>query len=168
MKRFIIILTAVIATLSVSTQEIKAQSQDLNARVDSLSAKLEKLQHDFDFLQCKYDLQDVNNKLSSLADNANIKSNYIQITTYHSRFYSPLYDAYMENYDSSVGAFEAFKESVKVIKSSVRLKMLFSKFTEQEKALLEQMMNVTNYAINTTEGSLKSLKLSLDMYKSLE
>ena len=168
MKRFIIILTAVIATLSVSTQEIKAQSQDLNARVDSLSAKLEKLQHDFDFLECKYDLEVINNKLSSLADNVNIKSNYIQITTYHGRFYSPLYDAYMENYDSSVGAFESFKESAKVIKSSVRLKMLFSSFTEQENALLEQMMNVTNYAINTTEGSLKSLKLTLDMYKSLE
>ena len=168
MKRFIIILTAVIATLSVSTQEIKAQSQDLNARVDSLSAKLEKLQHDFDFLQCKYDLQDINNRLSSLADNTNIKSNSIQISTYHGRFYSPLYDAYMANYDSSVGAFEAFKETAKSLKSFLKLKILSSNFTEQEKALLEGMMNITNHAINTAEGSLKSLKLTIDMYKSLE
>lgn len=168
MKRFIIILTAVIATLSVSTQEIKAQSQDLNARVDSLSAKLEKLQHDFDFLQCKYDLQDINNKLSSLGDNASIYSNSTLINTYHGGFYSQLYDAYRANYDSVVGAFESFKESAKVIKSSVRLKMLFSSFTEQEKALLEQMMNTTNSAINKAEHSLKSFKITIDMYKSLE
>lgn len=168
MKRFIIILIAVIATLSVSTQEIKAQSQDMNARVDSLSAKLEKLQHDFDFLQCKYDLEVINNSLSLQGTEVKSSSNSVQISTYHGGFYSPLYDAYRANYDSSVGKFESLKESAKVIKSSVRLKMLFSNFTEQEKTLLEGMMNVTNYAINAVEHSLKSFKITIDMYKSLE
>ncbi|MBQ2303544.1 MAG: hypothetical protein II256_03915 [Bacteroidales bacterium] len=168
MKRFIIILIAVIATLSVSTQEIKAQSQDLNARVDSLSAKLEKLQHDFDFLQCKYDLQNINNKLSSLGDNASMNSNSTLIKTYHGGFYSQLYDAYRANYDSMVGAFELFKEEAKITKFSVKLKMLSSNLTEQEKALLEQMMNTTNSAINKAEHSLKTLKITIDMYKSLD
>lgn len=165
MKRFIIILTAVIATLSVSTQEIKAQSQDLNARIDSLSAKLEKLQHDFDFQQCKYDLEDINNKLSSLADNASMNSISTLINTYHGEFFSPLYDVYRANYDSLVGAFESFKEEAKITKFSVKLKMLSSNLTEQEKALLEQMMNTTNSAINKAEVFLEYLKRSLDLYE---
>ena len=46
--------------------------------------------------------------------------------------------------------------------------MLSSNLTEQEKALLEQMMNTTNSAINKAEHSIKSFKITIDMYKSLE
>lgn len=167
MKRFIIILTAVIATLSVSTQEIKAQSQDLNARVDSLSAKLEKLQHDFDFLDCKYKIESLTNSFKCTKNGINITLNSIDISVRYG-FKWEYYLVLKENYESSIKELEVSKVAAENAKRNVRLIMLLSNFTEIEKDVLNSSMNLLDAVIEGLEVSLNSFKNYLDAYKSLE
>ncbi|MEE1098147.1 MAG: hypothetical protein U0K83_07445 [Bacteroidales bacterium] len=167
MKRFIIILTAVIATLSVSTQEIKAQSQDLNVVVDSLSAKLEKLQHDFDFLDCKYKIESLTNSFKCTKNGINITLNSIDISVRYG-FNWEYYLVLKENYESSIQELEVSKVAAENAKRNVRLIMLLSNFTEIEKDVLNSSMNLLDAVIEGLEVSLNSFKNYLDAYKSLE
>lgn len=171
MKKVIFsILVAFMGIMSVTAQEQKSdsiQSNSIYAYVDSLSVKLEKLQHDYDFLYCNYKLEDIQNDLTDLANNINIKSNAVLIDCYHGRFNVDLYIAYRDNYDSSVDLFESLKETVASIKALVALKMLSSNFSEDEIKLLGHCFDVLDKGLVSSESALNYYKTVLGMYKDM-
>ena len=166
MKKILVLFVVAFAAMAVRAQEI--DSLECNqVNIDSLSAKCDKLQHDYDFLSCKFELSQVNQKLDYMGNNLNISSNAILINCYHGGYNRKLYSSYKDNYLASVEWYEAMSENAKSVTAFVLLKIMTSKFTEDEIELLMNSVKLVEKGLSRIERALDYYETVLNMYRDL-
>lgn len=168
MKKILLLLVAIVSVWHASAQEIDLLKSDSSAiSIDSLSFRLNKLQHDYDFLFCDYELHKLIMDLKDLAHSIDNSANGVVINVYNSRYDRDLYNAYMDNYDSSCDLLDSLKEKTDAVKKAVFFKVMSLDFTEKELKVLDASLAVVDKATTKVEKSLKYYDVAIKAYRNM-
>ena len=167
MKKLVLLICTLLCANVLFAQENITKEKDLEAVVDSLSAKLKELQHNYDYLYCQHLLDEFNHSQIQESNSISIRTNQLKIDIYHGRFNYDLYNAYKDNYNSSMEKLDANKEKAESLKNFVTLKMITSNFSESELRVLQQGLKIFDYAINSVESALKLHNLYIKEYRNM-
>lgn len=166
MKKLLLLFVAIVSVWHASAQDIdtlKSDSADIS--IDSLSFRLNKLQHDYDFMYCDYELHKLIMDLKDLAHSIDNSANGVVINVYNSRYDRDLYNAYIDNYDSSCDLLDSLKEKTEAVKKAVFFKVMSLDFTEKELKVLDASLAVVDKATTKVESSLKYYDVAIKAYK---
>ena len=167
MKKLVLVICTLLYANVIFAQENITKEKDLEAVVDSLSAKLKELQHNYDYLYCQHLLDEFNHSQIQESNSISIRTNQLKIDIYHGRFNYDLYNAYKDNYNSSMEKLDANKGKAESLKKLVTLKMITSNFSENELRVLQQGLKIFDYAINSVESALKLHNLYIKEYRNM-
>ncbi len=162
-KLVLIVLVAILGVLNANAQEIDSLKTEQVSIVDSLSMELITLRHDYEFLKCDYEIFQLQSKLQIFINEINIKANSLLITYYNNRFDVDLYVAYLNNYTSCEGLFDAYKDSVESKKLLYEVNK--DKFSFLENEYLSNGCNLLDRCLEQGRNSLDYYKMTLDTYK---
>ncbi len=167
MKKLVLVICTLLCANVLFAQENITKEKDLEAVVDSLSAKLKELQHNYDYLYCQHLLDDFKHSQTQESNSILIRVNQLKIDIYHGRFNYNLYNAYKDNYNSSIEKLDVSKENAESIKKLVTLKMITSNFSENERSVLQQGLKLFDHAINSVESALRLYDLYIKEYRNM-
>ena len=162
----LIILIAFMGIVNAMAQEADSlQTQQTDVIVDSVTiAKYHKLQRDFDFLSCDFKITTLIDDLKNFTQDIKISSLEALVNSYHGSFNYDLYKAYKENLNITKKLLEGYKERVESVKMFISLKMFVSDFSEQEKQVLTNSIDMFDRHLGAAESALKIYEIAIDMY----
>ena len=167
-KLMLTILIAFMGIVNATAQEADSlQTRQTDIVVDSIAiTKHNKLQRDFDFLNCDSRITTLIDDVKNFIQDVKISSLEVQINSYHSSFNYALYEAYKTNLNISKKLLEGYKERGESVKMLISLVMFMSEFSEQEKQVLTNSIDMFDRHLGAAESALKIYSLAIDMYEN--
>lgn len=165
-KLMLTILIAFMGIVNAMAQEADSlQTQQTDVIVDSVTiAKYHKLQRDFDFLSCDFKITTLIDDLKNFTQDIKISSLEARVNSYHGSFNYDLYKAYKENLNIDKKLLEGYKERVESVKMFTSVKMFVSDFSESEKQVLTNSIDMFDRHLGAAERALKIYEIAIDMY----